>query len=126
MSNQNIILITKEIYFNNSEIFKNFYEDQFPIRNIYTCGWGFEKDLHAQFFPEHRKNLNHAIQLNSLKPLANVMESLRNATKDDLLISGGVHGCIQNELRVLKKNLNQEQWNLWLRDNFKGTYIVCK
>lgn len=123
LSSQNYVFHTKEIFFNNSE---SICDNQFVVRNIYTCGWGFEKKIHSQFFPEHNEKLRYATKLKSLQSLENVMETLQNATKHDLFIAGGVHGCIQNELRIRKTKLNQEQWNLWLRENFDGTYILCK
>ena len=105
------------------EIKNNANNKSLSFRNIYTCGWGFGPFLHSQFFPEHQDGLKAAIKLGSVK---DAHQTLQNATENDWFISGGVQGCHHDELRFSNYSLKGYTWNKWLKDNFKGTYIVCK
>src|SRR5210317_607584 len=105
------------------EIKNNANNKSLSFRNIYTCGWGFGTFLHSQFFPEHQDGLKVAIKLGSVK---DAHQTLQNATENDWFISGGVQGCHHDELRFSKYSRKGYTWNKWLKDNFKGTYIVCK
>lgn len=95
--------------------------DTFTIENIYFCGWPFAKQLHSSFFPEHADKLSSTIELKSSE---DAYKTLQGGTKRDWLVAGGVEGCIKSIGRL--GSVTEIQWNEWLRNNFKGTYIVCK
>lgn len=94
------------------------------FRKIYICGWEYAPLLHSQFFPEHREGLKSAIQLGTIKD--HVLHTLQNATEHDWFISGGVTYCRNDELKLGFDFRQDYMWHQWLKDNFKGTYLVCK
>lgn len=119
----NIFILQNESL-NNSEVHENNYKEPFIVRKIYSCGFIFNKIIHSSFFPEHHDKLEKSVELRHVE---NVLDTLRNSSTMDLLISGGVDGCLNQIFKKeQRRHFSEFRWNKWLGDNFDGTYIVCK
>lgn len=73
--------------------------------------------MHVTFFPELQNKIRDSTEL---YPSKNLLSTLIHAEPNDLLITGGVGGCINSQGDLM----TESEWHDWLAKNYKGKYIT--